>query len=104
MKRIILFATLMLISITSFAQLNVQSKSDALQTICSLRTGLVKAYYHEGIYSVDIPSTNQFDEGGLFFLGRDKEGALKTLDDLIHFLESAGNGESITAKDALDKE
>ena len=84
MKKFIIIAMMMvLFPFAGNAQLNVKREAEKFEKIASARTGLVDLMNHDERYYIAFPTTNQFDDPFIFYLGNDKESAIKTLKDLI---------------------
>ena len=105
MKRIILLVTMMvfLFPYMGHAQLNITNKSDKIERISSARTGLISLNKQGDIYYVGLHSSNQFDNPGIFYLGKDKESSLATLNDLLTLQETLKKGECVDVKDISGK-
>lgn len=105
MKRILLILAMAALfpSIAS-AQLNVQQKYDKVETLASIRIGVVKLVNISGMYSIQMMTSNQFDDLAFFDLGLKLDGAKQTLNDLATLFDEIGKGETIVVKDASNHE
>ncbi|MBR1576860.1 MAG: hypothetical protein IJ654_10510 [Bacteroidales bacterium] len=97
MKKIALAAIAAFVCVSAAAQLNVKNARKATETITAIRTGFVRLCAAEKFIYFTLPSSNQFDGSQMFVLGKDKESALATLDDLIELVQQGEIGSSIEA-------
>jgi hypothetical protein len=97
MKRMILLVIMMvfLFPYVGHAQLNITNKSEKIERISSARTGFISLNKQGDIYYVGLHSSNQFDNPGIFYLGKDKESSLATLNDLLTLQETLKKGEYV---------
>jgi len=100
MKRFILIMSCLLLSITSYAQLNVQSEMESFNKIGSLRSTYAYLYNQGTTYLLGIRTTNQFDKGCFFALGETAESSILTANDLISASESMEENASLQVLDA----
>lgn len=77
------------------AQISGLRTSDGLKRLGVFRAASGSIYYDPITHDIflSIPSTNRFDDNLSFYLGRSKDSALQTLDDLDAFMESAKKGD-----------
>lgn len=83
MKRLIAILGCLVVSLTAFAQLNVQAEHAKLERLGSLRSTYAYLNARGTTYFLSIRTTNQFDDGTRFVLGKNAESAIQTLKDLI---------------------
>lgn len=65
------------------AQLSVKSTKSDIEKIDSARAGLVRLMKHSDLYYITSPSSNQFDDPFIIYLGEGVESAILTTKDLI---------------------
>lgn len=95
MKKAIIAAIAALVCVSAAAQLNVRKTRSATETIATLRTGTVRLCARDSIIYFSLPSTNQFDNPGVFYLGKNSASAIETLDDLVGLLADGEVGSSV---------
>ena len=95
MKKAIIAAIAALVCVSAAAQLNVRKTRSATETIATLRTGTVRLCARDSIIFFSLPSTNQFDDPALFYLGEGAASAIDTLDDLVGLLADGDVGSSV---------
>ena len=100
MKKIILFIACIVLSIPSFAQLNVQSQSESFNRIGTLRSTYAYLYNQGTTYYLGIRTSNQFDKGAFFALGETAESSILTAQDLIEAANTMDENASLTVMDA----
>lgn len=101
MRRIVIAIITTLLSISSFAQLNVQQKNDKVEKIATLRSTYADLVAQGSTYYLLIRTSNQFDRGCEFCLGLTGESAIQTAKDMIDLAESLEKNESVNVTDAL---
>lgn len=101
MKKLLAIMALLLISSGAMAQLNVTSSKE--NTVEKL-TQELKYDYADSVYYVALATSNQFDDYMIFKLGKGKDNSIKTIDDLISFMENGKKGDMITADNGFGKE
>lgn len=100
MRKFIFALSFLLLSISSFAQLNVQSETEKIERIGTLRFTYSYVYVQGTTYFLGINTSNRFDDGTFFALGNSAKSAILTAEDLIKALESMDKGASIKVIDA----
>lgn len=95
MKKTVLALAAILACISASAQLNVKSSREATKTIATLRTGFVKLCAAEDCFYFTLPSSNKFESPQLFYLGKDPDAAIQTLDDLVKMIAPDKVGTSV---------
>lgn len=98
MKRFLtIFATLILVSVSASAQLNVKrvSNTERLLSLHMGETNLLKTGDH---YACSITTSNQFDNSLILHLGIGKNSAIATLKDLADLCETISKGDNILIK------
>lgn len=93
MKRYLFFVIAVLLSIPASAQLNVKAKSN-VKPIGTIRTGVINVFQQDSLFFISLKTNNAFDDPGIFNLGKGKESAFATLDDLVGILENGEPGEA----------
>lgn len=101
MKKTLTLLALLLISMGAMAQLNITSKRE--NTIERLTQELFFDT-SDSTYYISLTTTNQFDDPMLFKLGKGKESALQTIDDLLAFMEQGEKGDVISVENGFGKE
>ena len=101
MKKFILCILCAIAVIPAFAQLNVKSQNERVETVGSLRSGYASLKKQGTMYFLGIRSSNQFDDDAVFVLGKTAESAALTAGDLVGLCDSLKNGESVDVQDAL---
>lgn len=100
-KTLALLALVLLISTGAMAQLNVTSSKE--NTIEKL-TQELKYDYADSVYYLTLATSNQFDDYMIFKLGKGKDNSIKTIEDLISFMENGKKGDMITADNGFGRE
>ena len=95
MKKLILAAIAALVCVSAAAQLNVKKSRSATETIVTLRAGHVRLCAADSLIYFVLPSSNQFDDPQLFYLGKTADSAVETLDDLAALLADGDVGSSV---------
>lgn len=101
MKKIILFLLVVFISNTTFAQLNITSRSTQPKKVMSIRPGYSQLWYKieesDTLYFFSINTDNQFDDPIYFAIGYGKNSAIQSVEDLIEIAEKGNkNNETIS--------
>jgi putative component of toxin-antitoxin plasmid stabilization module len=101
MKKTLTLLALLLISMGAMAQLNVTSQRE--NTIEKITQEL---FYNtsDSTYYIALTTSNQFDDYMMFKLGKGKESALQTIDDLLAFMEQGEKGDVISVENGFGKE
>jgi putative component of toxin-antitoxin plasmid stabilization module len=101
MKKALTLLALLLISVGAMAQLNVTSQRE--NTIEKITQEL---FYNtsDSAYYIALTTSNQFDDYMMFKLGKGKESALQTIDDLLAFMEQGEKGDVISVENGFGKE
>lgn len=89
-----------LLSIPSFAQLNVQKENSKIEKIGTLRSSYAWLYCQDSDYYLYIRTSNQFDDPTLFCLGETAESAIKTAQDMIEAIDGIEYKASLEVMDA----
>ncbi|MBP5487559.1 MAG: hypothetical protein J6Y06_08030 [Bacteroidales bacterium] len=89
-----------IITVPSFAQLNIKSEQKKVERIGTLRSTYAYVYVQDSTFFLNVRSSNQFDDPTLFFLGETTESAIMTLNDLCEVCESLDVNASISVEDA----
>ena len=100
MKKTILAALALLVCVSAAAQLNVKKKQAATETIATVRSGAVKLVARDSVICAIFPSTNQFDDAGVFFLGKGAASAIETLDDMVALIAEGEIGSGVDVEQA----
>lgn len=95
MKKLIIAAIAALVCVSAAAQLNVKKSRSATETIVTLRAGHVRLCAADSLIYFVLPSSNQFDDPQLFYLGKTADSAVETLDDLAALLADGDVGSSV---------
>lgn len=101
MKKALTLLALLLISMGAMAQLNVTS---ARENTIERLTQELSFDTSDSTYYIALTTSNQFDDPMLFKLGKGKESALQTIDDLLAFMEQGEKGDVITVENGFGKE
>lgn len=101
MKKALAIMALLFICSGAMAQLNVTSSKE--NTIEILTQELMYDYA-DSVYYVALTTSNQFDDYMIFKLGKGKDNSIKTIDDLISFMENGKKGDMITADNGFGTE
>lgn len=101
MKKTLTLLVMLLISGMAMAQLNVTSAHE--NTIEKITSEL---FYDtsDSTYYIALTTSNQFDDYMMFILGKGKESAIQTIDDLLAFMEQGEKGDVITVDNGFGKE
>lgn len=100
MKKIIPIIICMAMASPTFAQLNVQSQAESFNRIGTLRSSYAFLYNLGSTYYLGIRTSNQFDKGTFFALGKTAESSILTAQDLIETANLMDYNASINVKDA----
>ena len=92
MKKTLTLLALLLISMGAMAQLNVTSQRE--NTIVNIGQEL-RYDTADSTYYLVLATSNQFDDAMVFKLGKGKESAYQTLNDLKQFLATSQKGDAI---------
>ena len=96
MKKIALLVLTVILALPLSAQLRVKAKTD-LKQIGTIRMGVITVFQSsQAGFSMSLKTTNQYDDPGIFHLGKDKESAIATLDDMLGMLEEGPTGEALS--------
>lgn len=101
MKKTLALLVALLISVGAMAQLNVTSARE--NTIEKITQELFFDT-SDSTYYIALTTSNQFDDYMMFKLGKGKESALQTIDDLLAFMEQGEKGDVITVENGFGKE
>ena len=101
MKRLIAILGCLVVSLTAFAQLNIQAEAAKLERLGSLRSTYAALNARGTTYFLSIRTTNQFDDGTHFVLGKNATSSIQTLKDLI---EAANIMDVDAALEVMDAE
>lgn len=96
MRKFLLFMTFLSLCTVSNAQISEISTTAGSQRLGGFRSGVAAVMSRDGEIYLLLPSTNQFDDYFSFVLGKDKESALQTLDDLENLFASKNNGDYVS--------
>lgn len=101
MKKILyIIALLFSFSMTALAQLNIRHTELFGRTLATVRYGTCTLNEsHDNLYYLIIPSDNEFDNPGLFFLGKDHASALRTMADIVDLYDTLER--TMSVNDAL---
>lgn len=101
MKKIfvIIISTMILMPTMADAQIKIESRKTT-ETLLSLRMGFIDLTYN-GSYFLSMSTTNQFDDPIVISLGKDKQEAMQTLQNLIDLTTSIKKGECITIENTF---
>ena len=100
MKKVIISLLLAIISISSFAQLNVKKENSKIEKIGTLRSAYAWMYNQDTDYYLYIRTSNQFDDPTLFCLGETAESAIQTAKDMIATIDKIEYNASLEVMDA----
>lgn len=92
MKRFLIIIAMMLLSLGASAQISNVTTYDAIHTIARFRAGLCSLNEDEDVYYLALISTNRYDDASIFYLGKGKDSAVKTLKDLLDLHKSMEKG------------
>lgn len=98
MKRILLIIALAILPMVCHAQLNVTRKVEKMEKLSSARLGLVSLNRQGDLFYIGLPTTNQYDDPFILYLGDGQESAMKTLEDLIGLHSTIEKGSPIVIK------
>lgn len=101
MKKTLALLALLLINMGAMAQLNVTSQRE--NTIEKITQELFFDT-SDSTYYIALTTTNQFDDYMMFKLGKGKESALQTIDDLLAFMEQGEKGDVISVENGFGQE
>jgi hypothetical protein len=91
-------------SMTAFAQLNVQRENKKIEKVGTLRSTYAALYKQGSQYYLHIRTDNQFDKGCIFVLGENVESSIQTLKDLCELTQVLEETASVEATDAIGTE
>ena len=80
----------------SNAQISGISTTAGSQRLGGFRSGIAQVMSRDGEIYLLLPSTNQLDDYFSFVLGKDKESALQTLDDIENLFVNTKNGDYVS--------
>lgn len=100
MKRILALLICALMSMTAFAQLNVQRENAKIEKVGTLRSTYAALYKQGSQYYLNIRTDNQFDKGCIFVLGKNADSSIQTLKDLYELTQVLEEKASVNATDA----
>lgn len=100
MKRILALLICALLSISAFAQLNVQRENEKIEKVGTLRSTYAALYKQGSQYYLNIRTDNQFDKGCIFVLGKNADSSIQTLKDLYELTQVLEEKASVNATDA----
>jgi len=100
MKRIFALLICALMSISAFAQLNVQRENEKIEKVGTLRSTYAALYKQGSQYYLNIRTDNQFDKGCIFVLGKNADSSIQTLKDLYELTQVLEEKASVNATDA----
>lgn len=93
MKKYLFLLVSLLIAIPASAQLNVKAKS-SIKPIGSVRTGIINVFQADSLFYISLKTDNNYDDPGIFDLGKGKDAAFATLDDMVKILNDGEPGEA----------
>ena len=96
MKRLLLIIATMLLTIGASAQISNVTTYGGSRTIARFRAGLCSLNEHEDVYYLALISTNRYDDASIFYLGKGKDSAVQTLQDLLDLHKSMEKGDFAT--------
>lgn len=80
------------------AQLNVTQQVEKMEKVSSSRMGMVSLNRQGDLFYIGMPTTNQFDDPIILYLGEGKESAVKTLEDLVALQGTIEKGSPVIIK------
>ncbi|MBR5907173.1 MAG: hypothetical protein IKZ50_02130 [Bacteroidales bacterium] len=83
MRRFFLTTFFLLTTSLIFAQLDIVSESDKIEEVGTIRLSYSKLIAQGSTYYLMIRTSNQFDDGTLFCLGKTAESSIMTAQDMI---------------------
>lgn len=92
MKKYVFILAAILLAIPASAQLNIKAKGSS-KPIGSVRTGIINVFQTDSLFYISLKTDNSFDEPGVFDLGKGKEAAFATIDDMIQLISEGETGE-----------
>lgn len=95
MKRILFVIMMSVLAFTSHAQINILGESGKIETLSSVRAGVVNLRKHDAHIYLSMKTNNRFDDLLNVYLGTTKEEALKSLDDLVTIIDDRVKGENV---------
>lgn len=108
MKKFIILTIAFMSYLTSFAQLNVTSKSTKVERIGSARMGVIAIEMSitdsDTAVIINTQSTNSIDKRYVYVLGRNPKSAFLTICDLIKLFDEMEKNSAITVKDAFGED
>ena len=105
MKKFLVTLLVCMTALTSFAQLNVQTKEQAnkykIVYECRMQIGDIRFSYIKHVYYFCGSTDNQFEKkGATILLGTDKESAIASLNDLENIRKTITNNDKFVVKNA----
>ena len=108
MKKFIILTFAFLSYLTSFAQLNVTSKSTKVERIGSARMGVIAIEMSitesDTAVFINTQSTSSIDKRYVYMLGKTPKSAFLTICDLIKLFDEMEKKSAITVKDAFGED
>lgn len=84
-----------------FAQLDIEVESNKIETVGTIRLSYSRLVAQGTTYYLMISTTNQFDKGTLFCLGKTAESSIKTAQDMISLIDRIEIDAPVEVRDAL---
>lgn len=99
MKKILIALFSLFITSGAYSQIQVGKERTKIETIGNIRKQTY-IYKQNGMFYLDLGTSNQFDQPIIFNLGTGKEAALKSCEDLIGLCEELSKDEYVKIIDA----
>jgi len=99
MKKVLITLLYLFITSSAYCQIQVGREKTKIETIGNIRKETY-IYKQNGMYYLDLGTSNQFDQAIIFNLGTGKEAALKSCDDLAALCETLDKDEFVEIIDA----
>lgn len=87
---------MMFLSLGASAQISNVTTYGGSRTIARFRAGLCSLNEHEDVYYLALISTNRYDDASIVYLGKGKDSAVQTLQDLLDLHKSMEKGDFAT--------